>query len=493
MTINRPEIFIGLVAPVGSDIRRTIDAIESFLKSCDYDCVEIHVSSLIYESGEFEKPENVLENQRIDSAMESGDSLRERYGSEYLTRLCIAQVRRERNKITGDSNRTWSPIAYIINSLKHPDEVEFLREIYKDHFICISLFEPTEQRVESLQRRILESGEIEFRGDYQSEAQSLVRKDEFEPGRDWGQNVRETFPLADVFLDGSRGIDLEPQINRFLQILFGHPFITPTIEEYGLFQARAASLRSADLSRQVGAAIFNSHGELLVSGCNEVPIHGGGAFWSSGSALDKDDNRDFVRRYDSSAIFKNEMVKEVLERIPEEWWSDEFAEKSIKEKVRESLYADNAPLRGSRISSILEYGRVVHAEMHAISEAARRGISIKDSTLFCTTFPCHICARHIIAAGISRVVFIEPYPKSIAKDLYSESITIGENNREDNDLVKFDTFVGISPEKFMKFFSMRPRKNKMGHILDWNPKNSDVTISRTVGYVVNEMEAIENL
>jgi deoxycytidylate deaminase len=41
---------------------------------------------------------------------------------------------------------------------------------------------------------------------------------------------------------------------------------------------------------------------------------------------------------------------------------------------------------------ILEFGRVIHAEMSAISDAARLGRATKDATLFCTTFPCHICA-----------------------------------------------------------------------------------------------------
>lgn len=57
----------------------------------------------------------------------------------------------------------------------------------------------------------------------------------------------------------------------------------------------------------------------------------------------------------------------------------------------------------------------MHAEMFAITDAARRGLSVRDATLYCTTFPCHMCARHIIASGIRKVVYIEPYPKSMAK------------------------------------------------------------------------------
>ena len=43
--------------------------------------------------------------------------------------------------------------------------------------------------------------------------------------------------------------------------------------------------------------------------------------------------------------------------------------------------------------------------------------------MYVTTFPCHNCAKHIIAAGLERVVYLEPYPKSRAKTLYDEDIT----------------------------------------------------------------------
>lgn len=60
-----------------------------------------------------------------------------------------------------------------------------------------------------------------------------------------------------------------------------------------------------------------------------------------------------------------------------------------------------------------------HAEMAALMSCARSGGSPVDGTLYCTTFRCHNCAKHIVAAGIRSVVYVEPYPKSKAKDLYA--------------------------------------------------------------------------
>jgi dCMP deaminase len=53
--------------------------------------------------------------------------------------------------------------------------------------------------------------------------------------------------------------------------------------------------------------------------------------------------------------------------------------------------------------------RTVHAEQNAICQAARHGIAILDSTLYCTMTPCYNCAKMIINSGIKRVVCQKDY------------------------------------------------------------------------------------
>ena len=52
---------------------------------------------------------------------------------------------------------------------------------------------------------------------------------------------------------------------------------------------------------------------------------------------------------------------------------------------------------------------VLHAEANAILKCAREGVSTKGATLYITLSPCKECAKLILQAGISRVVFCEPY------------------------------------------------------------------------------------
>ena len=63
----------------------------------------------------------------------------------------------------------------------------------------------------------------------------------------------------------------------------------------------------------------------------------------------------------------------------------------------------------------------VHAEQNAIIQAARLGIKIGGATLYCTHQPCVICAKVIINAGISRVVYKEGYPDEFSMQLFAEA------------------------------------------------------------------------
>jgi len=54
-----------------------------------------------------------------------------------------------------------------------------------------------------------------------------------------------------------------------------------------------------------------------------------------------------------------------------------------------------------------------HAESNAIDNAARHGIAIKDSYLYCTNKPCVFCMGRIINSGIKKVFYIEDYPHEL--------------------------------------------------------------------------------
>lgn len=68
-----------------------------------------------------------------------------------------------------------------------------------------------------------------------------------------------------------------------------------------------------------------------------------------------------------------------------------------------------------------ELCRGLHAEMNAILQAAAHGVSVKGSVIYSTAFPCSLCAKMIINAGIERVVALGEYPDAMAKEMLGEA------------------------------------------------------------------------
>jgi hypothetical protein len=147
-------------------------------------------------------------------------------------------------------------------------------------------------------------------------------------------------------------------------------------------------------------------------------------------------------------------------------------EKILKELNREDLSLDKARaiLKPTGLPDITEFGRSVHAEMEAVLACARTGRSVRGATLYTTTFPCHNCCRHVVAAGIERVVYIEPYATSKAPILHGDAISIDETVA---DKLPFVPFIGIGPRRYFDLFSLKlstgyPIERKENGVLkDW--------------------------
>jgi cytidine deaminase len=468
-----PELVIGLVAPIGVDLDLVSDKLQMALRQVDYNSTIFRITSLMgdLEFGKVKPSNSYVSSYR--ARIEAANSVRERLGDDALAALAITAIRAQRAKVNEADNsspdlnldRALQKHAYIVRQLKRPDEVTLLRRVYGRNFLLISAFAPPTARknvISAAERRSRHNQISQMDAD--NEANSLVNQDAREATDKHGQNVRDAFPLADVVVDASSKDLCEIQINRFVKLLFGNNFISPTRDEYGMYIAKSASLRSLDLSRQVGAAIFSQEGQVVCLGANEVPSAHGGSYWPD----DEGDARDYVRGYDPSDQRQFEILVDLIGRLQNgNHLSDAFGSQPDPGNIARALLSATGqkPISEAMVMDLLEFGRIIHAEMSAITDAARKGLPINNSTLYCTTFPCHMCAKHIVAAGIKRVVYIEPYSKSYASDLHHDSISIDEYKP---DKVLFDTFIGISPFRYRDLFERRTkRKDSQNKAIEW--------------------------
>jgi len=68
-----------------------------------------------------------------------------------------------------------------------------------------------------------------------------------------------------------------------------------------------------------------------------------------------------------------------------------------------------------------ELCRGVHAEQNAVIQAAYFGISIDGGTVYTTTYPCSMCSKILINAGIKEVVYDDNYSDELSKKLFEET------------------------------------------------------------------------
>jgi deoxycytidylate deaminase len=399
----------------------------------------------------------------VERLQDLGDEMRSEIRSDgnpdhgAVAARLVGLIEKERAVRTGASYSPGTPVipdgkprAYILDSIRHPAEVHLLRNIYGDAFVLIGVVCEEEKRIDRMQEKYEDCGK--------GNAKAFMKRDA-DDDKKHGQHVADAFHLSDFFVDnttdrekkGSSNPDwrVNEDLNRLVKIITHSELIRPKQAETAMYQAFGSQMQSACLSRQVGAAVVDKHGTVVATGTNEVPKAGGGVYGESvledaeegRCAFFKDKSMRFCRNTDE----QNKIIDSLLEEIPE----FNVATPDRKDELKRDL-------RKTRIGGLLEFSRAVHAEMDALLSAARKGVSLVGCRIFVTTYPCHYCARHIVAAGIDEVQYIEPYPKSQALSLHPDSIAVEGSDwtppSEGGTRVLFRPFSGVAPRLYKKAF-----------------------------------------
>ncbi len=506
------ELIFGLVAPIGVDLNLVCEVLSQTLKEYGYDteteAEAVRITTLMKQVDiglPFDAAKYV---DQVKFRIAYANKLRAELENDALAVMAVSAIRQFRKKenlkileAKGEQpvagifyeERFLDNRAFVIRQLKRPEEVNTLRRIYGDRFILVGANAPIETRKRHISDEQNKSlGGLVPHVKIESMVNDLISQDSIEAREKHGQKVRDAYPLADVFIDATTRATCEATVRRFIRLFFGYNGITPSRDEYGMYIAKSAALRSGDLSRQIGAAIFSKTGEVITLGCNEVPKAGGGTYWPDATF----DGRDFAVGYDPNESLTREVFVDLVDRLKNSnafasnKYPDEMDSVEIAKELMKNPDAATS-VKESRVMDIIEFGRIIHAEMSAISDAARKGLALQDGTLFCTAFPCHLCAKHIVAAGIRRVVFLEPYPKSYAWKLHEDSIVVDQ--REDGRRVSFESFLGVSPVRYRNLFEKKSRK-KDGVAIPWCRGKPEPMIEMLYpGYIAIEFYRVNGL
>lgn len=493
-TIQFPELVFGFVAPIGASVDRAVSAFAAEFRARKYDVVDIKVTNVYEDLKAHIKPDPPLKDkpprERYRTYIRYGDQLCRKFEDDsFLAATTIREIVLERAALPRwkDKSAAFSQTVFLLHQFKRREEIELLRSVYGEIFFQVSVYSRRGARVDELARKFATGEHSANIDSYRSAAEELVQIDENETG-EHGQEVGKIFHAADfiVNLDHTEP-PAEKQVKRFCDLLFSSNRISPTKMEYGMFLAKGAALRSLDLSRQVGACILNENGQIVSLGLNEVPKALGGSYWSD----EPFDDRDYKRGGDPNDARKKEILSELLsalgynERIPnileKENLKSLLTSKESTQLVTDVLkvlgygrelgeFLKDPKIKDSQLMDALEYGRIIHAEMSALCDAARGGRRVAGTTLYCTTFPCHMCSKHIIGSGISKVVFLEPYPKSLTFRLHNDAVKIEGGDRgqyADFPSVEFVHFFGVTPRRYQEMFQRGKRKNERSEFQEY--------------------------
>ena len=513
------EIFIALVAPRGINVDTIIDYFSISAIGYGYNVEKISLLDITLNqdrSNDIYPNRNKIDHEgtrltdlreiiisETNKVREGNDNLLDPH--ELFSSLVIDTVQRVRSK-TANKNTI-----YILDNLKHPKELSALKQVYKNSLYTIGITDSLVGRINHKKKQFeAEEEGLEKDAVVHKSVKYIVEDYLKDPSKkfvevptadgienvDVSNQVGEAYLLSDFFInlnssvfEGNTETKLKLSIERFVDLLFGAPNVTPTKQEHSMFLAYTSAIRSGDLSRQVGSAIVNKMHDVIAMGANEVPKAGGGQYWTNDTYIPNTnenieklknsiDQRDFVKGFDTNAIVKEKLTNELVELL---------TDANLFTDTKENRELIERTLQKSTLKDITEYGRVVHAEMSALMSAARNGTKVKNMHMFCTTYPCHNCAKHLVAAGIQTVHYIEPYPKSKAVASHEDSIfdpdsmnlsAVGEGETEnlideivnayiDNTLknspwtnekslkkLSFEPFTGVGPSRYVDLFSM---------------------------------------
>jgi deoxycytidylate deaminase len=447
-------IILGFTGSIGSGCTEIAKGISKHYKY-KYFCLSDILRKVSEDDG---KP-----NPTCEELQGLGNSLRAKNKNSFLVEKLFEKIGEGGNPI--NSSR-----GIIIDSIRNDGEVLTLRQF--PFFFLFSIHADEKIRLERTLRDGKFKTQEEFhKADLRDQAEDIVH----------GQQVKKCNYLSDIIINNNKNIpqranqakkDFIDEINKkYISLIelnkegqFLAPENLPSIDESFMTMAYAESQRSSCIKRKVGAIIasienidtqgiesINKNAFVLSSGYNEVP------FGSTPCILNPEFERcfrDFLQEEHGKKIcFCPACGRKInLPPVKCKFCGLDIPggflkvcpqcknESEIKYTCEcKSVIFEEFLLSGGKL---LDMCKALHAEENALLHLTKIGIQNSENlVLYTTTFPCNFCANKIVAAGIKKVVYADPYTMK-------DSEKILETGK-----VKTEKFQGIKSSAFFRFYN----------------------------------------
>lgn len=286
------------------------------------------------------------------------------------------------------------------------------------------------------------------------------------------QDVDGCVQNADILIN-NRGTkeELSLTIIRYV-CLMQHPgLVLPTVDERCMQVAQAAKLNSGCISRQVGAVVSDSKGNILSIGWNDAPSTDSSECISCiRRSFDNLIRRDDEMAYSYYELYKPEFREKLTDVIKK---TCQISDEEITGEPTEELFntfmekveakAQGMPLAFcfKDIFSAIQHDhnqvhtRAQHGEENAL-EACDKSKCV-GGTLYTTSSSCELCAKKALSYNIRRIVYIEPYSGITNEHVLGHSVEKGVKIRRNNlirtESMKVELFTGATQSAYTRLYS----------------------------------------
>ncbi|MBY7667285.1 deoxycytidylate deaminase [Vibrio anguillarum] len=362
----------------------------------------------------------------------------------------IAEIINDSIKLIRKANKELNKNTLIVvDAIRNPFEALFFQERYSS-FYLVAVSCPDLQRKERLRKLGYNDDDICLLDEQENKSRDVADEKAYSI-----QDIPSCIERADVYIHNFNEDDkvaefknLANQIIKFVTLMKRPGIVTPTAVERCMQLAYTAKLNSGCISRQVGAAITDSHFSIRAIGWNDAPY--GQVPCNLRSRFDLINGNDIgaysdFEKKDESFIFHMKDKSKSFAKI-NQTMNISYCFKSE--------YNDLTKIKNQ------VHTRSLHAEENAFLQITKYGgQGIENGYLFTTASPCELCSKKAYQLGIKKIYYIDPYP-GIAIDHILHG---GSNNPE---LILFSGAIGKAFHRL--YMPVAAYKDELNALKDYN-------------------------
>jgi cytidine deaminase len=215
--MEKPEIFIALISPIGVNLDDVIEELTALLHQMEYEANTLKFTDILYDLG-FAEPRGARDFSRYEQLISAGNKFCKTVRSrDALARAAIAKIYDQQPDRPNSYKKN---TAYIFRQIKRVEEAELLEQVYGPNVVFISCWAPKRDRINHLKSLMLSESRQLDHNQIEAECLRIIGIDENQKNEPDGQRFFDVYPWAHFVADCSSKSSISRSLKRFVECFF---------------------------------------------------------------------------------------------------------------------------------------------------------------------------------------------------------------------------------------------------------------------------------